>query len=87
MKDHQKRGSKLELDLRKSGSSSKTSIQSRVGCKKSRRIIKNVDPSWGWVDEKVEVRRKRRSKVGLDVRKVEGSSKTWIQAGVGSTKK
>ncbi|MCJ7840874.1 hypothetical protein MUB24_08140 [Lederbergia sp. NSJ-179] len=36
--------------------------------------------------EKSMAHRKRRSKVGLDVRKVDGSSKTQIQNGVGCTK-
>ncbi len=74
-KDHRKCRSKLGLDPRKSGSSSKTQIQSKVGCTKSRRIIENVDPRWGWIHEKAKVHRNRKSKVRLDVRKAEGPSK------------
>ncbi len=74
-KDRRECRSKPGLDPRKSGSSSKTQIQSEVGCPKSRRIIENVDPSRGWIHEKVKDRQKRKSKVRLDVRKVEGSSK------------
>ncbi len=86
-RDQRKRRSKPGLNLRKRESSPKTQIQNKVGYTKSRRIIKNVDPIWGWIHEKEKVHRNRRSKVRLDVRKVKRSSKTQIQSGFGSTKK
>ncbi len=80
-KDRRKRKSKLGVDPRKSESSSKTQIQSKVGCTKSRRTIETVDPIWGWIHEKAKVRQKRRSKAKLDVQKVEGPSKTYFSFG------
>ncbi len=85
-RDPRKRVSKVGLDVRKAEGSSKTCIQSGVGYTKSRRILENADPKWSWMHEKPIDPRKRVSKVGLDARKVERSSKTCIQSGVGCTK-
>ncbi len=75
LKDYENR-SKVRLDARKVKGSSKTSIQNKVGCTKSRGILKNIDPKWCWMHEKSRHPRKRRSRVGLDARKVKASLET-----------